>query len=59
VAGAALHRNSVTPDQLAQAIRTTLESHAMQQRAAEIGRSMQQEDGVARAIQLIEQRFGR
>ncbi|HWT72018.1 MAG TPA: glycosyltransferase [Oxalicibacterium sp.] len=59
VAGAVLHRNTVTADQLAQAIRTTRESHAMQQRAAEIGRAMQREDGVARAIQLIEQRFGR
>lgn len=59
VAGTVLHRNTVTPDQLADALRATLQSDVMQQRAAEIGRAMQQEDGVARAIQLIEQRFGR
>ncbi len=60
VAGEVLHRNTVTPERLAQAIRTTMQSSAMQQRAIEIGRSMQQEvDGVARAIALIEERFGR
>lgn len=59
VAGTVLHRNTVTPDQLAQALRTTLASPAMRQRAEKVGREMQQEDGVARAIQLIEQRFGR
>lgn len=59
VAGKVLHRNTVTPQQLAEALRATLQSDAMQQRAAEIGRAMQQEDGVTRAIQLIEQRFGR
>ena len=57
VAGTVLHRNTVTPEQLAQALRVTLQSHAMQQCAAEIGRGMQQEDGVTRAIELIEQRF--
>jgi sterol 3beta-glucosyltransferase len=59
VAGTVLHRNAVTPHQLADALRTTLQSGAMRQHAAEIGRAMQQEDGVARAIELIEQRFGR
>lgn len=59
VAGTVLHRNTVTSHQLAEALRAALQSDAMQQRAAEIGRAMQQEDGVTRAIQLIEQRFGR
>jgi len=59
VAGTVLHRNTVTADQLARALKTTLQSGDMQQRAAEIGHKMQQEDGVARAIQLIEARFGR
>ncbi len=58
-AGKVLHRNTVTAPQLAQAIDTVLQSEPMRRRAAELGAQMQNEDGVSRAIELIEQRFGR
>jgi len=59
VAGTVLHRNTVTPQQLADALTATLQSEPMRHQAAALGKRMQAEDGVARAIGLIEQRFGR
>jgi UDP:flavonoid glycosyltransferase YjiC (YdhE family) len=50
-----LHRRTVTADALARAITAVLGSTAMQARAAAIGEQMRQENGVARAIELIEQ----
>jgi sterol 3beta-glucosyltransferase len=49
-----LFRKSVRPKTLARAIRRVLDSQAMAEKAKEIGRSMQREDGVANAVRLIE-----
>ncbi|MEK6742288.1 MAG: glycosyltransferase [Nitrospirota bacterium] len=49
-----LHRRTVTADALARAIRTVLSSSAMREKARAIGESMRREDGVDRAVELIE-----
>jgi len=49
-----LHRRSVTAKKLARTIRTVLDAPAMAEKAKAIGTIMQQEDGLARAIELIE-----
>jgi UDP:flavonoid glycosyltransferase YjiC (YdhE family) len=49
-----LHRRSVTARKLARSIRTVLDAPAMAKKAKAIGAIMQQEDGLARAIELIE-----
>jgi sterol 3beta-glucosyltransferase len=50
-----LHRRSLTAKKLARAITTVLNSPVMKENVERIGAMMQQEDGVARAIELIEQ----
>ena len=49
-----LHRRSVTAKKLARTIRIVLDAPAMAEKAKAIGTIMQQEDGLARAIELIE-----
>lgn len=53
-----LHRRSVTPKTLAAEIRRILQSPALKTRARAIAASMQQEDGVQRAVALLESRLG-
>lgn len=55
--GKVLHRNTVTADQLAKAIKSTLDSSEMKSQANELGRIMQREDGVKTAVELIEAKF--
>jgi sterol 3beta-glucosyltransferase/vancomycin aglycone glucosyltransferase len=50
-----LHRRTVTADALARAITAVLGSTAIRERARTIGERMRQENGVARAIELVEQ----
>lgn len=57
IAPSMLHRRTVTADLLARAIRAVLASPAMGEKAREIGESMRREDGVQRAIALIEERY--
>lgn len=53
-----LHRRTVTAAKLARAIREALDSPAMREKARSLGESMQKEDGVRRAVELIgEQRW--
>lgn len=54
VAPALLHRRTVTAAVLAGAIKTVLSSSMMRDQARAIGERMRQEDGVKRAVQLIE-----
>ena len=49
-----LHRRTVTAAKLARAIRATLGSPSMREKARAIGESMRNEDGVKRAVTLIE-----
>jgi len=49
-----LHRRSVTAKKLARAIRIVLDSPAMAEKAKTIGAVMRHEDGLVRAIELIE-----
>ena len=49
-----LHRRSVTPEKLARAIRTVLDSPDMKNKAEKIGKDMKNEDGVERAVELLE-----
>jgi sterol 3beta-glucosyltransferase len=50
-----LHRRTVTAEKLARAITAVLGSTALRERAAAVGERMRQENGVACAIELIEQ----
>ncbi len=52
-----LQRRKVTAAQLAEYIAEVTASAAMTERAAETGETMHQEDGVSKAVRLIEQRF--
>ncbi len=52
-----LHRRSVTANKLARAIRNVLDSPAMAEKTKEISRKMEDENGVKRAVELIEDRF--
>jgi len=52
-----LHRRTATAGKLARAITAVLGSTAMRERARTIGERMRQENGVARAIELIEQHW--
>jgi sterol 3beta-glucosyltransferase/vancomycin aglycone glucosyltransferase len=54
-----LDRRTVTVRSLAGAIRSVLASGAMQERARSIGGSMKREDGVKRAVELIDMRYSR
>jgi sterol 3beta-glucosyltransferase len=52
-----LHRRSLTPAKLVRAVRTVLDSGGMATKAKAAGRAMQAENGVKRAVELIEARF--
>jgi sterol 3beta-glucosyltransferase len=54
-----LHRRSLTPAKLARAVRTVLDSGEMAARAKAAGRAMLAENGVKRAVELIEERFSK
>ncbi len=56
VAGEVLHRNSITSEQLAKAIKATLDSEEMKTNAMALSKKMQKEDGVDTAIRLIEEK---
>ncbi|MBI5674882.1 MAG: glycosyltransferase family 1 protein [Nitrospirae bacterium] len=52
-----INRRSLTAKKLADAIRRVLFSPTMKERAQEISRAMRNEDGVGKAVELIERRF--
>jgi sterol 3beta-glucosyltransferase len=52
-----LHRRSLTPAKLAKAVRNVLDSVEMATRAKAAGRALLAENGVRRAVELIEERF--
>lgn len=47
-------RNSLTTEKLAQAIMTTLSDQAIRTRAAELGRHIRAENGVGKAVQVVQ-----
>lgn len=57
VAPEVLHRRNISARKLAAAIRKVLDSPHMKKRAEELGAFMQKENGVSKAVQLIEDRF--
>ena len=57
VAPAFIHRRDLTGKALAQRLRKVLDSPAMAARAEQLGKAMRAEDGVARAVALIDQVF--
>jgi sterol 3beta-glucosyltransferase len=57
IAPAALHRKSLSSTKLAKAIRTVLDMPQMKKRAEELGAFMKKENGVKKAVELIESRF--
>jgi UDP:flavonoid glycosyltransferase YjiC (YdhE family) len=52
-----LHRRSITAAELGREIRTVISSPAMQKKAQHIAGLMKNEDGVGRAVELIQKRF--
>jgi sterol 3beta-glucosyltransferase len=52
-----LHRRSLTPAKLAKAVRNVLDSVEMATRAKAAGMALVSENGVRRAVELIEERF--
>lgn len=52
-----LHRRSLSPAKLAKAVRNVLDSVEMATRAKAAGRALLAENGVRRAVELIEERF--
>jgi sterol 3beta-glucosyltransferase len=59
IAGKPVARHKATPESLAQQIRQVASSPEMQTRAQAIGTAMRQENGVAVAVRLIEEKFKR
>jgi sterol 3beta-glucosyltransferase len=57
VAPPVLHRRNLTAGKLASAIRAVLDSADMKRRAEGLGAMMQKENGVQKAVELIEKRF--
>ena len=57
VAPGILVRKNLTSKTLAKKIKTVLGSLEMQERAKEIGKSMRKEDGVRKAVELINEKF--
>ncbi len=57
VATNVLHRRKITARKLGQAIRTVLDDPNMKKRAEELSAMMQKENGIIKAIELIEKRF--
>ena len=45
---------SITPDKLAQAIRTAVDDAGMRSRAAALGEKIRTENGITRAVEIIE-----
>ncbi|MGD9826996.1 glycosyltransferase [Desulfobacter sp.] len=58
VAGEPLHKRSVTPEKLACAMNAVLNCPGMMKTAKAIGAAVKNEQGVRRAVELIENRFG-
>jgi len=58
VADKELPRRSVTANELGGAIRRVLDSPTIIEKAREVGERMRREDGVQRAVALLEDRFG-
>jgi sterol 3beta-glucosyltransferase len=59
IAASLLKRRNVSAWSLARGIGEVLAAPAMQSRAAGLAQAMRQEDGVATAVRLIQQKFGR
>jgi UDP:flavonoid glycosyltransferase YjiC (YdhE family) len=57
VAPKVLHRRNITAKKLARAIRTVLGAPDMKKRAEELSGLMRKENGVKKAVELIENRF--
>lgn len=57
IAGATIKRRQLTPKVLAEQINHVLNTPGLQVNASRIGEAMRQENGVARAVQLINQKF--
>jgi sterol 3beta-glucosyltransferase len=55
VGPAPIPRKKLTADRLAQAIQTAVTDQAMRQRAADLGAKIRSEDGIARAVAVVEQ----
>jgi UDP:flavonoid glycosyltransferase YjiC (YdhE family) len=55
VGPAPIPRKQFTADRLAQAIEMTVTDHTMRQRAADLGATIRSEDGIARAVEVINQ----
>lgn len=58
IAGKAIKRRSLTAAALAREIKRVLSTPAMASKAEAVAKAMRQEDGVKRAVALIEERFG-
>ena len=56
-AGEVLHRNTLAVDGLAKTIQKTIHAESMQRSAKALGQTMQHENGVQRALALIEEIF--
>jgi len=59
VGPAPIPRKKLTAERLAQAIQTAVTDQAMRQRAAELGAKIRAEDGIARAVAVVEQMANR
>ena len=59
VGPAPIPRKQLTADRLAQAIQTAVTDQAMRQRAAELGTKIRAEDGIARAVEVVQQMTAR
>jgi sterol 3beta-glucosyltransferase len=57
VAGKVLSKRTITADKLAHSILATLNSSDIAKHAREIGQSVREEDGVGKAVSMIEERF--
>ncbi len=57
IGGKVLNRRKVTPAQLAAEVRAVYDNKAIREKAAQIGASMAGENGLKRAVELIEDRF--
>ncbi|MDH5678004.1 MAG: glycosyltransferase [Nitrospinota bacterium] len=54
VGGAPLQKRTITPKKLAAAIETVVQNKEMKERAERLGAAMKEEDGVTKAVELIE-----
>jgi UDP:flavonoid glycosyltransferase YjiC (YdhE family) len=57
IAGKTLHRRSITAKKLAQELKTVISSPEMKERAERAGEMMRKENGVRKAVELIEEYF--